>query len=71
MARNPPYGECQRCGFKYPLTALKREWTGLRVCPDDFDPRPADTRPPNYKPEGVPVRNAAPQTTPIFKDGLP
>ena len=23
---------CDRCGFKYKLSQLKREWNGLRVC---------------------------------------
>ncbi len=25
-------GVCDRCGFKYPLHKLKKEWTGLMVC---------------------------------------
>lgn len=63
-----PYGECQRCGLTYRLNQLKKEWTGLRVCygsPPDrycFDPRPPDTKPPKYKPEGLPRPDAAPET---------
>jgi hypothetical protein len=41
-----------RCGFKYRLNELKKEWTGLRVCKPCFDPRPAELKPPRYKPEG-------------------
>lgn len=58
-------GECQRCGFIRMLSELRREWTGLKVCPDCWDPKPAEQRPPRVKPEGVPVPGAAPETTPI------
>ncbi len=37
------------------------------VCPEDFDPRPADTRPPNIRPEGLPIPNARPEPEPIFR----
>lgn len=69
MIRRTPKGECQRCGFEYPLSKLRLEWTGLRVCPKDFDPRPAETRPPKYKPEGLVRKDASPQTEPIFGTG--
>lgn len=65
-ARRQPKGECQRCGLEYPLNQLRKEWTGLRVCKKDFDPRPADTKPPKYKPEGLILRNAAPEAEPVF-----
>lgn len=58
-------GECARCGFIHPLSRLRKEWTGLKVCPPCWDPKPADLSPPRIKPEGVPVPGAAPQTTPI------
>lgn len=64
--RLAPKGECQRCGLEYPLDKLKKEWTGLRVCPRDFDPRPAERKPPKYKPEGLILPNAAPETEPVF-----
>ena len=66
MPRRQPKGECQRCGLVYPLKKLKKEWTGLRVCPDDFDPRPRDTKPPKYKPEGLILPNASPETEPVY-----
>jgi hypothetical protein len=67
MLHRAPYAECQRCGFKRRVPQLRKEWTGLRVCGDCFDPRPADHRPPRYRPEGVPVRNASPETEPIYR----
>lgn len=67
MPRQPPWGICDRCGLKYPLTSLRREWTGLMVCAEDYDPRPAEMRPPSVRPEGLPLRNARPEKKPIFK----
>lgn len=62
------WGECQRCGFKRDLRNLCKEWTGLRVCADKCkDPRPADHRPPVFKPEGVILPNAAPATEPVYR----
>ncbi len=67
MTRAAPWGECQRCGFKRRLTALRREYTGLRVCRDTcWDPKPAELKPPKFKPEGVIVPGAAPETEPVF-----
>jgi len=67
-----PWGECMRCGFIRRLNELCQEWTGLRVCRDTCrDPRPADTRPPSYKPEGVPLPNASPATEPIYREDWP
>lgn len=56
-----PYGSCQRCGWQYELRQIKTEWTNLKVCPDCFDPRPANLSPPNIRPEGVPLPNASPE----------
>lgn len=61
-----PYGICQRCGWKYKLSQLRKEWTNLRVCKPCFDPRPAQLTPPNVGAEGVIVPNAAPEPTDIF-----
>lgn len=34
---------CMRCGFWFPSTELKKEWTGLYVCKADFEPRHEQT----------------------------
>jgi hypothetical protein len=62
-----PWGCCQRCDQKVRLNELRKEWTGLRVCGPCHDPRPDETRPPRYRPEGIPLPNASPETTPIFR----
>lgn len=53
-------GICDRCGFEYPLSTLKKEWTGLMVCPSDFDIRPPELSSPRVTAEGVPKPNSRP-----------
>lgn len=59
--QNQPWGMCQRCGWQYPLNKIRTEWTNLKVCPECFDPRPAQLSPPQVKPEGVALPNASPE----------
>lgn len=54
------WGCCDRCGFNFRLTELRTEWTGLKVCSADLDPRPAELSPPRIYPEGMPVKGARP-----------
>jgi len=54
------YGICDRCGFQYRLSELRKEWTGLMVCRDDWDPKPDELTPIKVKPEGVPKPNSRP-----------
>lgn len=30
---------CDRCGFRFQASQLKRMWNGLRVCSEDFETR--------------------------------
>lgn len=39
MTGNHVRGICMRCGKKTALNALRKEWTGLKVCVDCFDHR--------------------------------
>jgi hypothetical protein len=60
---------CDRCGFVVePHTKLRKEWTNLMVCKPCWDPRPAETRPPSVKPEGLPIKNPRPEPTPVFRE---
>jgi hypothetical protein len=34
---------CHRCGFWFPSTEIKKEWTGLLVCPPCFETRHSQT----------------------------
>ena len=51
---------CDRCGFEYPMSDLRKEWTGLMVCEKDFDRRPYQLTAPKVKAEGVPHPNSRP-----------
>ena len=31
------YGMCDRCGFQYFLSELRKEWNGLKTCPECFE----------------------------------
>lgn len=33
------FGICDRCGFKFRMSQLRKEHTGLMVCAKDFDHR--------------------------------
>lgn len=60
------YGLCQRCGFQHRLSDLRREWSGLLVCDEDYDPRPDTMRAPVVYPEGLPKLVTSPDTAPEF-----
>ena len=34
---------CHRCGFWFPSTEIKKEWTGLLVCQQCYEPRHPQT----------------------------
>lgn len=34
-----PKASCDVCGFVYNLSALRKQWDGLMVCPADFNHR--------------------------------
>lgn len=59
-------GICDRCGFRFPLRTLRKEWSGLMVCPDDWDPKPRTLNPPRIYPEGMPIANSRAEPEPII-----
>lgn len=63
---NGAYGTCQRCGFKYRLSELKREWSNLLVCDPCWDPLPDTFVPPVVTAEGMPLPNASPEAPDVF-----
>lgn len=38
-AGNNAWGISDRSGFRYKLNEMKREWTGMLVGPDEFEPK--------------------------------
>lgn len=60
---------CERCGFKVrTVQALRREWSGLSVCAECWDPRPAELSAPNVYPEGLYRPGARSEPRPQFID---
>jgi hypothetical protein len=63
----PPHakGICDRCGFERKLSALRKEWTGLKVCSDCFEKR----HPQDFV-RGVPdfqaLHDPRPEPEPVF-----
>ena len=39
---------CDRCGFRYKLLELRKEWNGLKTCPECYDPKHPQLEPPTY-----------------------
>ena len=39
---------CDRCGFEYKYTSLKKEWTGFRVCNECFEVKHPQLEPVNH-----------------------
>lgn len=60
------YGICDRCGLKYRLRDLRKEWSGLMVCEADYDPRPDTLNPPRIVPEGLTVPGSRPEQPDTF-----
>lgn len=56
---------CDRCAFKFKASALRREWTGLRVCNKCFETRHPQTLI-RVTPEHVNTEWARPESADIF-----
>lgn len=54
---------CDRCGFVFPASELRKEWTGLRVCSKDFE-----SRHPQDFVQGVPDKQNPPWVRPEAAD---
>ena len=39
------YGMCDRCGFRYYLSELRKEWNGLKTCPECFETKQPQLEP--------------------------
>ena len=53
---------CDRCGFRYKNTQLRKEWTGFRVCSECYEPKEPQLEPlPNVS-DAQALRNPRPQS---------
>lgn len=57
---------CERCGGEFRVSTTRKEWSGLIVCSDCFDPRPVHLEPPKVSGEGLPIRDPRPEPPPWF-----
>ena len=55
---------CDRCGFQYKYTSLKKEWTGFRVCSECFEPKHPQLEPPRNVSDPEGLRFARPNLPP-------
>jgi hypothetical protein len=66
-----PIGCCDRCGFEYNLSRLRKEWTGLMVCSGPGTNGCWEPRHPQEYVRGVPDRQGVrpgmrPEPEPIY-----
>ena len=64
---------CDRCGYQYDYLDLQKEWNGLLVCPECYEPKHPQLDPPYSKPDPEALRNPRPdRTEPLIVDvGFP
>lgn len=55
------YGMSDRSGFRYRLRDMKKEWNGLLVGPDEFEPKHPQLTPPRNISDPQALRNPRPQ----------
>lgn len=54
-------GICDRCGFRFKLLQLKKEWTGFKVCPQCFEPKHPQLEPKRHIGEAIALREPRPE----------
>jgi ribosome-binding protein aMBF1 (putative translation factor) len=61
--------QCDRCGFIYRHRELRKEWTGLRVCSDCYDPKTKQEFPDPIDSDSSTVRDPRPRNDKIVNTG--
>lgn len=56
------YGISDRSGFRYRLRDMRREWNGLLVGPDEYEPKHPQLTPPRNVTDSEAIRNPRPET---------
>jgi len=60
---------CDRCGYQYDYLELQKEWNGLLVCPECYEPKHPQLDPPYSRPDPEALKNPRPdgiQATVVF-----
>lgn len=60
------YGISDRSGFRYRLKDMRREWNGLLVGPDEYEPKHPQLRPVRISPDAEALRDPRPDTNNII-----
>ena len=60
---NKAYGISDRSGFRYRLREMKKEWNGLLVGPDEYEPKHPQLEAPRAGPDPQALRNPRPDRT--------
>tara|TARA_S200002703_G_C3801408_1_gene247736 strand:- start:4204 stop:4506 length:303 start_codon:yes stop_codon:yes gene_type:complete len=61
------YGISDRSGFRYRLREMKKEWNGLLVGPDEFEPKHPQLESPNVSADPQAVRDPRPDSPETLK----
>jgi hypothetical protein len=54
------FGISDRSGFRYPLNRMRKEWNGLLVGYDEWEPKHPQLEPPKSSPDPQALRNPRP-----------
>jgi|TARA_R110000803_G_scaffold32838_1_gene72105 hypothetical protein len=57
------YAICDRCGFRYGLIELRKEWNGLKTCPECYESKHPQLEPKTNKADPQAVRDPRPDTS--------
>ena len=52
---------CDRCGQQYKFLQLKKEWNGLEVCPECYEPKHPQLEPPYSSADAEAIENPRPK----------
>ena len=61
---------CDRCGFRYKYTQLRKEWTGFSVCSECYEPKEPQLEPLPHVSDAEALRNPRPETGLIVGFGV-
>ncbi len=62
---------CDRCGQEYKYQQLKKEWNGLFVCPECYEPKHPQLDPPYHPPDPEAIQDPRVESNKILKDDSP
>jgi len=51
---------CDRCGFRFKYSKLRKEWTGFRVCSECYEPKHPQLEPVRHVADPEALRNPRP-----------